>query len=73
MAYRDDPSTGTLRINAQRLRESPGLSGEGTGFRLVFMAGERGSGTVVILSEGGGANQTGNQPRAMAQAVVTVK
>jgi hypothetical protein len=72
LAHRDDSSTGTLQLHAQRLRGSPGLAGEGTVFRLIFTAVERGSGTVSIVPEDRRDNQTVNKPQTVAQAVVTV-
>jgi Cohesin domain len=73
LTHRDDSSRGTLRIHAQRLQGSPGLSGEGTAFRLVFMAMERGSGRVSIVPEDGLDTQVANKPAVAAQALVTVK
>jgi hypothetical protein len=73
LAHRDDSSRGTLRIHAQRPQGSPGLSGDGTAVRLVFMAMERGSGRVSIAPEGGPDSQAGNSLQVTGQAVVTVK
>jgi hypothetical protein len=73
VAHRDDSSRGTLRIHAQRLQGSPGLSGDGIAFRVVFMAMERGSGRVSIAPEDGADSRTGNSLQDAGQAVVTVK
>src|SRR5205809_188022 len=44
LVNRDDPATGTLIMNAQRPPGAAGVSGDGTVFRLTFMARNRGSG-----------------------------
>jgi general secretion pathway protein D len=72
LVHRDDPSTGTLIMTAQRPPGTPGVSGDGTVFRLNFMAKAKGSGVIAITVPG--ARNSQNQPlQAMgSQASVTV-
>jgi general secretion pathway protein D len=72
LVHRDDPATGTLTMNAQRPPGMAGVSGDGTVFRLTFMAKNKGSGVIAITIPG--ARNSQNQPlQAMgSQAAVTV-
>ncbi len=72
LVNRNDATTGTLQITAQRPPGVSGLSGDGTVFNLVFMAKTKGSGVVAITIPG--ARNSQNQPiKAMgSQAAVTV-
>jgi general secretion pathway protein D len=72
LVNRNDATTGTLQITAQRPPGVSGLSGDGTVFNLVFMAKAKGSGVVAITIPG--ARNSQNQPiKAMgSQAAVTV-
>jgi general secretion pathway protein D len=72
LVHRDDPATGTLIMHAQRSPGATGVSGDGTVFRLTFMAKNKGSGVIAITVPG--ARNSQNQPlQAMgSQASVTV-
>jgi general secretion pathway protein D len=72
LVHRDDPTSGTLIMTAQRPPGATGVSGDGTVFRLTFMAKAKGSGVIAITIPG--ARNSQNQPiQAMgSQASVTV-
>jgi general secretion pathway protein D len=72
LVNRNDPTTGTLQIMAQRPPGVGGVSGDGTVFNLVFIAKAKGSGVVSITVPG--ARNSQNQPiQALgSQAAVTV-
>jgi general secretion pathway protein D len=72
LVHRDDSSVGKLQITAQRPSGTPGATGDGTVFSLVFMAKAKGTGTVSITIPG--ARNSQNQPLDVqgSQAVVTV-
>ena len=72
LVHRDDPVSGKLQVTAQRQPGSPGISGDGTVFSLVFSAKAKGSGTVAIAIPG--ARNSHNQPLEVlgSQAVVTI-
>ncbi len=72
LVNRNDPTTGTLQIMAQRPPGVGGVSGDGTVFNLVFIAKSKGSGVVSITVPG--ARNSQNQPiQALgSQAAVTV-
>jgi general secretion pathway protein D len=72
LVHRDDSSVGKLQITAQRPAGTPGATGDGTVFSLVFMAKAKGTGTVSITIPG--ARNSQNQPLDVqgSQAVVTV-
>lgn len=69
LAHRDDPFAGTLKISAQRPPGSPGVSGDGTVFGLVFWAREKGSGNVSIVP---GAADSQGRPVEVAGAEASV-
>jgi general secretion pathway protein D len=71
LVHRDDPP-GRLVINAQRPPGSAGVSGNGTIYRLTFMAKAKGGGVVSVATPG--ARNSQNQQLAVpgAQATVTV-
>jgi general secretion pathway protein D len=70
--HRNDATSGTLQVTAQRLPGASGVSGDGTVFKVVFLAKTKGSGVVSITIPG--ARNSQNQPiRALgSQAAVTV-
>ncbi len=72
LVNRDDPAAGTLTVMAQRPPGTAGVTGDGTVFRLTFMAKGKGSGVIAITNPG--ARNSQNQPiQAMgSQASVTV-
>lgn len=72
LVHRDDPASGKLQITAQRPPGSPGVSGDGTVFSLVFSAKAKGNGIVAIAIPG--ARNSKNQPLEVlgSQAIVTV-
>ena len=72
LVHRDDPVSGKLQVTSQRPPGSPGVSGDGTVFSLVFVARTKGTGTVAIAIPG--ARNSRNQPLDAlgSQAVVTV-
>lgn len=72
LVHRDDPVSGKLQVTAQRQPGSPGVSGDGTVFSLVFSAKAKGNGTVAIAIPG--ARNSHNQPLEVlgSQAVVTI-
>jgi general secretion pathway protein D len=72
LVHRDDSSVGKLQITAQRPAGTPGATGDGTVFSLVFMAKNKGTGAVTITIPG--ARNSQNQPLDVqgSQAVVTV-
>lgn len=72
LVHRDDPSAGKLQITAQRPPSSPGMTGDGTVFSLLFTTKAKGSGAVSIAIPG--ARNSQNQPLEVggSQATVTV-
>jgi general secretion pathway protein D len=72
LVNRDDSASGKLQVTAQRPPGSPGISGDGTVFTVVFMAKAKGNGTVAIAIPG--ARNSQNQPLEVlgSQAVVNV-
>ena len=72
LVHREDATTGTLIMTAQRPPGVAGVSGDGTVYRLTFMAKNKGSGVIAITIPG--ARNSQNQPiQAMgSQAAVTV-
>jgi general secretion pathway protein D len=72
LVHRDDSSVGKLQITAQRPAGTPGATGDGTVFSLVFMAKAKGTGTVSITIPG--ARNSQNQPLDVqgSQAIITV-
>jgi general secretion pathway protein D len=72
LVHRDDPVSGKLQVTAQRPPGTPGVSGEGTVFSLVFTAKAKGNGTVAIAIPG--ARNSQNQPLEVlgSQTIVTV-
>ncbi|HMF91837.1 MAG TPA: cohesin domain-containing protein, partial [Candidatus Angelobacter sp.] len=69
LVHRDDPP-GRLVINAQRPPGSAGISGNGTVYRLTFVAKAKGGGVVAVATPG--ARNSQNQPLAIAGAQATV-
>lgn len=51
LLHRDDPATGTLKINAQLPPGASPISGNGTVCRLVFVALEKGSGAISVAAK----------------------
>ncbi len=72
LVHRDDPVTGTLKVNAQRPPGSSGVSGNGTVFTLVFLAKAKGVGTVSLVVPGAGDSQSQTVSAVEAQASVIV-
>lgn len=72
LVHRDDPASGKLQVTAQRPPGTPGVSGDGTVFSLVFAAKAKGNGTVTITIPG--ARNSQNQPLEVlgSQTTVTV-
>ena len=72
LVHRDDSSVGKLQVTAQRPAGSAGVTGDGTVFSLVFMAKNKGNGTVTITIPG--ARNSQNQPLDVqgSQAAITV-
>ncbi|HET9180902.1 MAG TPA: cohesin domain-containing protein [Candidatus Angelobacter sp.] len=48
LVHRDDPVSGKLQVTAQRQPGSPGISGDGTVFSLVFAGKAKGDGKIAI-------------------------
>jgi general secretion pathway protein D len=72
LVHRDDSTTGTIQITANRPPGSGGVSGQGAVFTLTFMA--KNSGTSMLTITQGGARDPAMQaiPVSLAQAAVTV-
>lgn len=51
LLHRDDPATGTLKINAQLPPGAAPISGDGTVCQLVFVALEKGSGAISVAAK----------------------
>jgi general secretion pathway protein D len=60
VVQRNDPTTGTLQIAAQRPPGTPGISGDGVVFNLTFTAKSRGASGIVITTPV--ARNSQNQP-----------
>src|ERR1017187_1096007 len=73
LVHRDDPTTGTLQITATRPPGAGGVSGQGAGGTLTFMAKAAGQSALTITR--GGARDPAMQPIAMsgAQAAITIQ
>jgi general secretion pathway protein D len=73
LAYRDDPTTGTLQVTATRPPGAGGVSGQGAVVTLTFMA--KGAGQSALTITRGGARDPSMQPIAMsgAQAAITIQ
>src|SRR5262249_26305571 len=69
LVHRTDPP-GRLVTNAQRPPGSAGVSGNGTVYRLTFVAKAKGGGVVAVATPG--ARNSQNQPLAIAGAQATV-
>ena len=70
--HRDDPSSGRLRISAQRAPGAAGVSGDGTVFNLMFLAKTKGAGVVSIAVPGARNSQNQQLVVLGSQASVTV-
>src|SRR5262249_52423813 len=70
LGQRDDPSTGVLRISAEKAPGNPGISGDGPVFTLSFQARKRGKATVSIVP---GAHDSQGRRIEMAGSQVSVK
>jgi general secretion pathway protein D len=71
LVHRDDPP-GRLVINAQRPPGSTGVSGNGTVYRLTFVAKAKGGGVVSVATPGARNSQNQQLTVQGAQATVTV-
>lgn len=71
LVHRDDPVSGKLQVTAQRQPGSPGISGDGTVFSLVFAGKAKGDGTIAILVPG--ARNSRNQALEVLGSQSTVK
>lgn len=71
LVHRDDPVSGKLQVTAQRQPGSPGISGDGTVFTLVFAAKAKGDGTIAISIPG--ARNSHNQALEVLGSQSTVK
>jgi general secretion pathway protein D len=71
LVHRDDPP-GRLVINAQRPPGSAGVSGNGTVYRLTFVAKAKGGGVVSVATPGARNSQNQQLTVQGAQATVTV-
>jgi general secretion pathway protein D len=72
LVHRDDPSSGKLQITAQRPPGSPGVSGDGAVFNLVFTAKAKGSSSISIAVPGARNSQNQSLDVLGSQASVTV-
>jgi len=72
LVHRDDPTTGTLQISAQRPPNTPGVSGTGTVFTLVFTAKEKGTGVIAITTPGARNSQNQSLQVTGSQTAVSV-
>lgn len=73
LVHRDDPVSGKLQVTAQRQPGSPGISGDGTVFSLVFAAKAKGDGTIAIAIPG--ARNSRNQALEVlgSQSIVKIE
>jgi general secretion pathway protein D len=73
LAFRDDPTSGTLQITASRPPGSGAVSGQGAVVTLTMLAKSPGQSALVITR--GGARDPGMQPIPMngAQAAITIQ
>ena len=72
LVHRDDPTTGTLQISAQRPPNTPGVSGTGTVFTLVFTAKQKGTGVIAITTPGARNSQNQSLQVTGSQTAVSV-
>lgn len=72
LVHRDDPSAGKLQITAQRPPGTPGISGDGAVFNLVFTAKAKGSSNIAISFPGARNSQNQQLEVLGSQASVTV-
>jgi hypothetical protein len=70
LVQRDDPSTGVLRITADKSPGNPGISGDGPVFTLSFQARKRGNATVSIVP---GAHDSQGRRIEMSGSQVSVR
>jgi hypothetical protein len=70
LAQRDDPSTGVVSISAEESPGTPGISGDGPVFVLLFQAKKRGNATVSIVP---GAHDSQGLRIEMAGSQVSVR
>jgi general secretion pathway protein D len=73
VVHRDDPSTGTLQIDATRPPNAGGVSGKGPVFTLTFMAKVAGEGQIAISRAGLKDATMQAIPASGTTATVTVK
>ena len=72
LVHRDDPSAGKLQITAQRPPGTPGVSGDGAVFNLVFTAKAKGNSNIAISFPGARNSQNQQLEVLGSQATVTV-
>ncbi|HET9281563.1 MAG TPA: cohesin domain-containing protein [Candidatus Angelobacter sp.] len=72
LVHRDDPSAGKLQITAQRPPGTPGISGDGAVFNLVFTAKAKGNSNITISFPGARNSQNQQLEVLGSQASVTV-
>ncbi|HEY6251133.1 MAG TPA: cohesin domain-containing protein [Candidatus Angelobacter sp.] len=69
---RNDPTSGTLTISAQRPSGTPGISGDGSIFNLMFTAKARGASGIAIVGSGARNSQNQTLQATGSQASVNV-
>lgn len=72
LVHRDDPSSGTLTISAQRPPGAGGISGDGVVFNLSFAAKARGATGIAITVPGARNSQNQPLPTVGSRTLVTV-
>jgi general secretion pathway protein D len=72
LVHRDDPSSGKLQITATRPPGSPGVSGDGPVFNLVFTAKSKGTSAISIAVPGARNSQNQLLDALGSQASITV-
>lgn len=72
LVHRDDPSSGTLTISAQRPPGTGGISGDGLVFNLSFTAKARGGTGIAITVPGARNSQNQPLPTVGSRTLVTV-
>jgi general secretion pathway protein D len=72
LVHRDDPTSGTVQLNATRPPGSGGISGDGVVFTLTFQAKAAGTSALAITRAGARTADMQNVPGTATQAMVTV-
>ena len=72
LVHRDDPTSGTLQVSAQRPPGTAGISGGGVVFSLMFTAREKGSGVISITTPGARNSQNQSLQVTGSQTAVNV-